>query len=202
MFEGMSEKYCKHVEASLMELEPKAEHIRYNIGRKFPKAMMSASFRMKDKNRIAAKDVSDYGGIKSTKTQVTDIFAARLAPGRGEVKNKTPDEINEIKMKYVEDIGVLFENEGIDINVFQKDKTIGDRNITIVYIIFHRHIELQVVTLDEYEHLEDSHEQYEEDRVKGKINTGSCLAIYILLQNVCVCVCVCVCICLNCYNAC
>jgi hypothetical protein len=81
MFDGMSEKYCNHVESTLTELETQAEHIRSSIGRKFPKAMMSASFRLKDKNRIDAKDISDYGGVKSTKTQVTDIFAARLAPG-------------------------------------------------------------------------------------------------------------------------
>jgi hypothetical protein len=44
---------------------------------------------------------------------------------------------------------------------------IGDRNI-----IFHKHIELQAVTFEEYEYLEDSHEQYEKERVKGKNNKG------------------------------
>jgi hypothetical protein len=171
MFEGMSEKYCKHVEASLTEMEPKAEHVRTTIGRKFPKAMMSASFRIKDRNRIAAKDASDYGGIKSTRTQVTDIFAARLAPGMVELKNKTPDEIYAIKMKYVEDIDDLFESEGIEINIFQKDITIGDKNISIAFLIFHKHIELQVATWDEYEILE-AHVQHEEDTVQIKRTTG------------------------------
>ena len=130
--------------------------------------------------------MSDYGGIQSKKTQVSDIFTARLAPGRAEVKNKSADEINVIKMKYVEDIRSLFEEEDIDITINQKDKLIGNQNISIVYIIFHRHIELQVVTYEEYKLLEDYHPHYEEDRVKkktaGTLNFSGVLTIVVHIR--------------------
>ena len=91
----MSEKYCTHVETTIAELKTRADRIRHAIGGEFPRAMMSASFRVKDKDRIAAQDMSDFG-VKTSKTRVTDVYAARIAPGRAESKNKSLDEIHEL----------------------------------------------------------------------------------------------------------
>jgi hypothetical protein len=176
-WDQMLPEYKGDVNKKVRDLAPLAESIREDVGLLIEGSMMSSSFRLKGLDRIAEKDLKDYGR-RSKKTQVKDIYAGRIAPGRL-VKDKSESEIKtEIKDKILEfydgrnDVEITVDNKQVPVS-----NGTETRVINIQYVIFNKHIELQILTLEEYLFIEQAHDEYEESRVdpaayamkKGKV---------------------------------
>ncbi len=149
----MLPEYKEDVNKKVRDLAPLAKSIREDVGLLIEGSMMSSSFRLKGLNRIAEKDLKDYAGERSKKTQVKDIYAGRIAPGRL-VKGKSESEIKkEIKDKILEFYDYDGRND-VEITVDNKQVPVSNgtetRVINIQYVIFNKHIELQILTLEEY----------------------------------------------------
>ncbi len=177
-WDQMLPEYKEDVNKKVRDLAPVAKRIREDVGLLIEGSMMSTNFRLKNLDRIAEKDLKDYAGERSKKTQVKDIYAGRIAPA-GKVKDKSESEIKAgIKDKILEfydgrsDVEITVDNKHVPVsNGTEK------RVINIQYVIFNKHIELQILTLEEYLFLEQAHGEYEESRVdpaasamkKGKV---------------------------------
>ncbi len=81
-------EYQEDVNSKARDLAPLARSIREDVGLLIEFSMMFSSFRLKSLGIIAEKDLKDYAGKRSKKTQVKDIYAGHIAPGR-KVKDKS-----------------------------------------------------------------------------------------------------------------
>ncbi len=90
-WDQMLPEYKEDVNNKVRDLAPVAEAVKGEVGRLVQNSMMSSSFRLKGLDRIAEKDLKDYAGERSKKTQVKDIYAGRIAPVRL-VKDKSESE--------------------------------------------------------------------------------------------------------------
>jgi hypothetical protein len=79
-FSEMPKDYQDDVKKKLLELPPICEEIYQLLRELFEDAVLTSRFRRKKIQRILEKDVIDYAGVTSHKTQVKDLFAARLCP--------------------------------------------------------------------------------------------------------------------------
>jgi len=163
-FCDMSPKYQEDVNKKLTELEHVSEGIYHDLRSIFRGGgyVLSLQFRKKGLDRIVEKDISDYAGRRSYKTQVKDLFAARLCPSRhdpihtdGEVKDEMQNKIYNFYDGHSKITSVTVENK------FLKN------GMNVRYFVFNGHIELQILTLNEYNILEDTHKEYEERRTRG-----------------------------------
>jgi hypothetical protein len=109
---------------------------------------ISTKFREKNKQRIVEKDVLDYAGEKSFDTQVKDIFAARLCPSSSHHRGSPSLSDKEIKDKIQFDIKSYFKRFP-NIRSTVENKTLKN-GMNVRYIVFNGHIELQILTLQEY----------------------------------------------------
>ena len=79
----MCTDYQYDVDSKLSDLKDVTEEIYQDLRQVFVDGyVLSTTFRMKDRQRIVEKDVTDYVGDESLDTQVNDLFAARLCPSR------------------------------------------------------------------------------------------------------------------------
>jgi hypothetical protein len=114
---------------------------------------LSAGFRLKSRERIAEKDCKEYSR-KSRMTQVEDIYAARICPSHS---NGTLTDI-EVKREIQNKVMHYFDKyPQYKCYVDNNTLTIDGRNIDKRCINFMGHIELQILTLDEFHKLEASH---------------------------------------------
>jgi hypothetical protein len=104
-----------------------------------------------------------------TRSQVTDLFAARLVPKRdkhtGADDETFRDEcVSRIVKNFAQshpDIDVQVHKNKAPLRVKAQGVV---REVRVVYIVFARHIELQVLSMADYLLLDEGHEEYEYDR--------------------------------------
>jgi hypothetical protein len=138
--------------------------------------------------RIVEKDVFDYAGMKSYETQVKDLFAARLCPSLND------DALSETEVKDDMQTKIKhFYRRNSKIKVTVENKTLND-GMNVRYIVFNGHIELQILTLNEYNILETTHKDYEERRSRRSISVQSTdvkviyfLHVQVLKDSICSC---------------
>jgi hypothetical protein len=165
----MTSEYRHYTSTAMVDLRPTARTVHGAVSGLFQDSVMSASFREKDGERAAQKDIRDYGGLESRRSQVTDLFAARLVPKRdkhtGADDETFRDEcVSRIVKHFAQshpDIDVQVHKNKAPLRVKAQGVV---RVVRVVYIVFARHIELQVLSMEDYLLLEQGHEQYEEDR--------------------------------------
>ena len=127
---------------------------------------------MKDRQRIVEKDVLDYVGDESFDTQVKDLYAARLCPSR---RHAT---LSEKKVKDHMQLTIKrFYRYHPTIKVTVENKTLKNK-MNVRYIVFNGHIELQILTLNQYLELEDDHDKYVELRNPVAMATKDIKVIY------------------------
>ena len=134
----MCTDYQYDVDSKLSDLKDVTEEIYQDLRQVFVDGyVLSTTFRMKDRQRIVEKDVTDYVGDESLDTQVNDLFATRLCPSRSHAISCPEKKVNDnmqltIKMfyKYHPRIKVTVEN-----------KTLKN-GMNVRYIVFNGHIEL------------------------------------------------------------
>jgi hypothetical protein len=169
MFQKMSPDYQRSLAITLESLKPKVIQLHLDLNKLFPDAIINSSFREKSLDRAAQKDVNDYAGPNSTRSQVSDLFAARIFPS--EVVSDGNGSDYDWKREYVNKILAFYQNNtDIIVKVNNKGKDIGGKDIKIQYVIFNDHIELQILSKEENDILNQAHAQYEVDRE----NTVSC----------------------------
>ena len=134
----MCTDYQYDVNSKLSDLKDVTEEIYQDLRQVFVDGyVLSTTFRMKDRQRIVEKDVTDYVGDESLDTQVNDLFAARLCPSRSHAiscpEKKVKDNIQlTIKMFYI---------YHPRIKVTVENKTLKN-GMNVRYIVFNGHIEL------------------------------------------------------------
>ena len=111
------------------------------------------------------KDVYDYGGITSYKTQVKDLWAGRLTPTA-----EDPSKQDDMKNDAIRILNNAFKDHpNITMNIEQKILKIDYKGeihvIKAKYITFNNHIELQIVTTRENDMMMETHKTYNERRV-------------------------------------
>jgi hypothetical protein len=181
-FENMSEAYRVDVEKKIVELTPVAADIHAHLisickGR--PGHMISTEFRVKSNVRIVEKDLKDYDGHvypECLRTQVKDMFAARLCPPSSHLYGTDAEE--ETKQLKATIRNRLFDhfkkNTSYKFSYTPKTLKIGGREFDVDYITFMDHIELQILSLEEAHLLEATHGDYENKRaVEGVISPTS-----------------------------
>jgi len=110
------------------------------------------------------KDLKDYDGRvynECLRTQVKDIFAARLWPSNNYMIDR---DLEVVKMEIVIELLECFAHLKLKCVFAPKTVTIEGREIKVKYFTINEHIELQVCTLEECQIMEDTHKDYEERR--------------------------------------
>jgi len=168
-FSDMSLDYQEDVLRKLSDLESVSEDIYKDMRTLFRGGgyILSLEFRKKSLQRIVEKDVFDYAGMKSYETQVKDLFAARLCPSLND------DALSETEVKDDMQTKIKhFYRRNSKIKVTVESKTLND-GMNVRYIVFNGHIELQILTLNEYNILETTHKDYEDRRSRRSISVQS-----------------------------
>ena len=168
MLSRMNIEYQKNLELKFATLRPYTEILLKVLSDPalFPDAIIE-TFRVKNPDRVAQKDVVDYNVEQSSiNSKVTDIYAARMYPNPN---NKyTIQQLDAKISQYVDTIKEYdflgTDGRKISVDVQRKPKEINDFSLNIFYIIFNEHIELQILTHEDRERLKESHEQYKVDR--------------------------------------
>ena len=115
----------------------------------------------------------DYAGPTSRVTQVKDVYAARLCPRHENKPDKqVKDELQQKLMNYFDKFPQY------KYKIDNKHLTINGRKMNIRYITFVEHIELQLLTLEEYHILESTHLEYELRRAEQSAPTDHPLPSY------------------------
>ena len=172
-FAEMGKDYQDDVNSKLSDLKPVSEEIYQDLRQMFSDGyVLSTTFRMKDRQRIVEKDVLDYVGDESFDTQVKDLYAARLCPSR---RHAT---LSEKKVKDLMQLTIKrFYRYNPRIKVTVENKTLKN-GMNVRYIVFNGHIELQILTLNQYLVLEDDHDKYVELRNPAAMATPDIKVIY------------------------
>jgi len=172
-FAEMGKDYQDDVNSKLSDLKPVSEEIYQDLRQMFSDGyVVSTTFRMKDRQRIVEKDVLDYVGDESFDTQVKDLYAARLCPSR---RHAT---LSEKKVKDLMQLTIKrFYRYHPTIKVTVENKTLKN-GMNVRYIVFNGHIELQILTLNQYLELEGDHDKYVELRNPVAMATTDIKVIY------------------------
>ena len=146
-FTLMPEQYRRDVEDKIAALQAVAEEIHRHlkgICERGARYEISPTFRLKTKNRIMEKDLKDYDGRvynECLRTQVKDIFAARLWPSNNYMIDR---DLEVVKMEIVIELLECFAHLKLKCVFAQKIVSIGDREIKVKYFTINGHIELQI----------------------------------------------------------
>jgi hypothetical protein len=167
IFSQMSPEYQSSLSSTLESLKPLAVQLHTQLSNLFPDATMSNSFRQKSLDRAAQKDVNDYAGPQSIKSQVLDLFAARISPKPSTIGRDAKEECRDKILDYFQKNSGLLT---VDLHIHNKKLRINGRDMNVHCVIFNQHIELQILTLEEYDFLNKSHAQYvvERETIKSK----------------------------------
>jgi hypothetical protein len=166
----MNASYRKDVESKINSLNPLAQEIHCHLltMAKGAGLTMSCAFRAKGIERIAEKDFEDYAGPTSSSTQVKDIYAARLCPNATDgtlTDEQVKDQLQAKLVEYFDNIKSWVYLKKYPYKIDNKKITVTDgREFNIRYMTFLDHIELQVLTVEEYFILESAHEEFERQR--------------------------------------
>ena len=170
----MTQEYRDDVTRKMKQLKPLTEDILKIIREEFPIGFGYTNFRPKSYARIIEKDVNKYKGLSARETQVKDLYAARLfaTPDNrkdGEsMKEMVLERFNKIFYRHPT-INFISENKQKIINFFGEMRHINPK-----YVTFNGHIELQVVTSDEYHILAITHDEYTSNRkIPNKVRIGT-----------------------------
>jgi Reverse transcriptase (RNA-dependent DNA polymerase) len=138
----MSLEYQNDVKDKLKVLREQSQVIHRDMCGQFTTDYtISTIFREKSLERITEKDITDYGGVESFKTQVKNIFAARLCPS---YPDKTVSD-KQVKDKMQNTINAFYKGKK-NIMVSFENKTLKN-GMNVRYVVFDGHIELQILTL-------------------------------------------------------
>jgi len=172
-FAEMGKDYQDDVNSKLSDLKPVSEEIYQDLRQMFSDGyVVSTTFRMKDRQRIVEKDVLDYVGDESFDTQDKDLYAARLCPSR---RHAT---LSEKKVKDHMQLTIKrFYRYNPRIKVTVENKTLKN-GMNVRYIVFNGHIELQILTLNQYLELEGDHDKYVKLRNPFAMATTDIKVIY------------------------
>jgi hypothetical protein len=161
--------YQRKVPDQIKEVREKIPGIQEILKKQFPNLSITQELRQKDLDRIAQKDVRDYHGTNSRETQVKDLFAGRLSFSKCDHDlnwnwnaqlTRILDQFTEYMLPLKHIIPYECNQKVVPIKVDNKEE-----KIRVVYLVFHKHIEIQILSAGDNIKLEMAHEQYEKDRV-------------------------------------